>query len=1250
MEHVILSAELSQPSPGYRRSAYLAITGLLAFILLYFGLAGWLLTTAWQLLTMPQYGYEGGVAHFCVAAIAFLLAIFMIKAPFGVRHATLAGLLEVKREQQPRLLDYLHQLADAAGAPRPHRVFLSNRVNAAVFYDLSLLNLIFPSKKNLEIGLPLVNSLSQGELRAVLAHEFGHFAQRSMAVGRWAYVAQQVVQEMVERRDALDRLIDGVGQLDIRLRLVAGALQMLVWSLRALVEQVFRLVLLMQRALSREMELQADLVAVSLTGSDALVHALHRLGAADDAWQRTLNFVLGEHGEGRATSDAFAVQSEITRHMADILGDPYYGEAPPLPAGQPEAHRVFKAGLGQPPKMWQTHPFSHVREENAKRRYHAAAIDGSSAWSLFDDAICLRQLMTDQLLQGQPHGAKPASMDESLRHLASIYRREQYQSRYRGVYFARSLTRHAADAAALRQARDAAPAADAGTLYPVALTDVVQELRRLREDSAQLDALLAGRIKAQRGRLEIGGEEYDSRQLPLARQQLATRIGELEEKLRQHDVRCRAWHYAVARQLGQGWPAYLDSLLDMLHYAEHTAANLNDALGLMQNKRAVVTAVKRPSEQSIRLLMADCAELHCVLDEIYRGNDKVQLDAGLAARSGVKESWQASLQKFTLAPVSRNQINEWLQSAEQWCNHTSNWLSALRASVLDQMLVCENLLASHQRDGAPIAAAPAPCAAPSGYALLLQGQERKLQTELDWRARFERADGWLPGAARLLVAGGMVAGVLGAGFMLRAVPVFVHNGLGVDVTVTVDGVEKLVIAGGHDMLDGSIGAHHKISARLKDGSVLETFEADSKGGQPVYNVAGAAPLVSYKVHYGIEGGPERTELGAPRWHISDAHIFFDSPPSSVSSRSWRKVLASAAKLEPEQQLTMIVEEPQRKALLLAHSRWDDLSLPVTRDWMIQAVRAGLSEPLAQRLQLAPDDVALRMVEQDAANESLAVCAAARQRAQAKPGDGDRLYLALRCTGNRPLDYGAVQAAVQRFPQNTRLRYMWVHLLLARSDFAAAIEPLRSLLGDGPIPVPGEELAVELERVQRLVNGNAKQETLMPGLRLVELLRSENDGPYSLLNSGQLGTVMEAVAHDPRPEGIARMQRLVGASDGATPEQVRAALDTPLDQGLDQGTLLVGAALALKYGRDVQPYWSLIRAEFKDEAPKLRAFVTAAHAGQAGAAETALGTMQFELRALAYAAGAVAAGERAPAHWRKYAGLALFGMERPYLKY
>jgi len=70
-------------------------------------------------------------------------------------------------------------------------------VNASVSYDLSLINFIIPSKKNLEIGLGLVNVLTVCELTAVLAHEFGHFTQRSMAVGRWLYIAQQIAGQIV---------------------------------------------------------------------------------------------------------------------------------------------------------------------------------------------------------------------------------------------------------------------------------------------------------------------------------------------------------------------------------------------------------------------------------------------------------------------------------------------------------------------------------------------------------------------------------------------------------------------------------------------------------------------------------------------------------------------------------------------------------------------------------------------------------------------------------------------------------------------------------------------------------------------------------------------------------------------------------------------------------------------------------------------------------------------------------------------
>src|SRR5262245_7807450 len=287
-----LLATLAQPSPAYRRRAWLAVVGLAVFVALYFALAVWFLLTAWHLTI----GAEGGsVPGLLVGGCAALLAVFMLKALFFVRRGGQSDDIEIKPAEQPRLFEFLHQLADQAGAPRPYRVFVSPRVNAAVFYDLSLLNLVFPSRKNLEIGLALVNCLSLGELRAVLAHEFGHFTQGTMSIGRWVYIAQQVAAHLVARRDKLDDVLVGLSHLDLRVAWIGWGLQIIVWSIRSLVETLFSWVVLMQRALSREMEMQADLVAVSLTGSDALIHALHRLQAADDAWDRTLGFVHGEN-------------------------------------------------------------------------------------------------------------------------------------------------------------------------------------------------------------------------------------------------------------------------------------------------------------------------------------------------------------------------------------------------------------------------------------------------------------------------------------------------------------------------------------------------------------------------------------------------------------------------------------------------------------------------------------------------------------------------------------------------------------------------------------------------------------------------------------------------------------------------------------------------------------------------------------------------------------------------------------------
>ena len=242
----------ARPGSHYKRKAWLAVAVLALFIALYLGLTAWFVTTAvWRIDALNT---RSGPIAFLVLAASVFLAVFMIKALFFVKKGAHGNdAVEVTRADEPQLFAFLDRVADEARAPRPHKVFLSQRVNAAVFYDLSLLNLLFPSRKNLEIGLALVNMLNLAEFKAVCAHEFGHFAQRSMAVGRWVYTTQQIAGHIVAKRDMLDTWLNALSRFDVRIAWIGWILRLVVWSLRTVVDAGFRLVVMAQRALSREM-------------------------------------------------------------------------------------------------------------------------------------------------------------------------------------------------------------------------------------------------------------------------------------------------------------------------------------------------------------------------------------------------------------------------------------------------------------------------------------------------------------------------------------------------------------------------------------------------------------------------------------------------------------------------------------------------------------------------------------------------------------------------------------------------------------------------------------------------------------------------------------------------------------------------------------------------------------------------------------------------------------------------------------
>ncbi len=1258
-------AQLTAPSSAYRRHAWLAVAGLLTFAFAYFALMGWFGWTAYRVFRTMLAG-EGGntFANLLVGGFSVFLVAFMAKGLVFLKRGQTSKDMELKPADQPELFAFLHRLADEAGAPRPKRVYLSPRVNAGVFYDLSLVNLLLPSRKNLDIGLPLVNALNLGEFKAVLAHEFGHFAQRTMAVGRWVYVAHQIASQLVARRDALDTILATVARLDFRIAWIGWSLSLIVWAIRSLVDTAFSVVALSERALSREMEYQADLVAASLAGSDALVHALHRLGAADDAWGRTLSFASREFAAGHAVADLFAVQTRMLANLRRVSPDPLYAEPPQLPEREREQHRVFRQAMVRAPEMWSTHPANVDRENNLKRRYVEAVIDERPAMLLFRDADALKHQLTREMLRETPPAF--ADGDESLRRLDAEFDIRALQQRYQGTYLRRSFVRGVATPAELflgpleplnnDQLRERI-----ATLYAPAHGKALQQLQLLEDERATLEAARAGHLRASGNRVHWRDQVLDTSRLGPVITTLDAEIAPLRQAVTQHDQECRTLHRLAARRSGAGWEALLEAQVAVLHFCEHTEADLRDGYGLFVNVLQVVTADKRVSENELHRLIVAASRVQQALVFIYDTAGSCVIDETVSAHGG--KPLAESLGKLGLSAPVQGNMDNWVRNAGDWVNHTCGALSQLRAATLEAMLANEDAVVERLDSTELAPAAPAPSQVPKGYPLLLPGQERKLQTKLGWWDRFQTADGWAAGAARATAAAAIVVGVLVFGMLTGTATVSLYNGLAIPVRVTIDGntvnLEPLQSAS----IDVEPGIAHKVVTHTADGELIESFDSERMTGRShfTYNVASAAPLIQWWAEYGgAKGDPDRM-LGTQRWSATDADFVLQEPPSTIQTKSHqngglRSVVTAMGDRAPRRQIELVGDDEQVRAMILAHARWDAPGSRNLTTWLAMAGRAPdiLPSVIAERLKRYPEDVAALRMEQDLhiGQSAGAACERQTQMAASKPESSSLAYLAVRCMADGPEQDEAFLAGQRRWPQEPWFAHAAGYVLAARSDWTAANEAWSRAATS---PATSEFAALELARVKRMLGANnaelkslAGQSSILTNMLAIDSEEAVGSPYEAYLKLGQGEYELALKLAQPDADLLPRMIRMVAASDGAPSEYVEKAMAMTAEQGVDADSVWATWALALRHGGDESAWRKAVLATDPEEAARMVAFVDAVRANASvQQAEAVLGKVSPGNRGYAYSVAAVLRGKSCPEVWREGAKRLLFDSERPH---
>jgi Zn-dependent protease with chaperone function len=206
-----------------------------------------------------------------IAGLASIAAVARAVVPFAMRPKIVVLGKAVSEVEQPRIWEFITDLAEGVGITRPHNIVLG--LNPTFFVTEA--TLLTPTKRlagrTLYLSLPLCRTFSESELTAVIGHELGHFKGDDTLYSRRFYPIYRGTRDALA---ALERNDSSVAAIVLALPAVA------------LLEYLHDSFQLAERAVSRKRELAADQLGASLASPMELATALAKLHVYVPAWTK----------------------------------------------------------------------------------------------------------------------------------------------------------------------------------------------------------------------------------------------------------------------------------------------------------------------------------------------------------------------------------------------------------------------------------------------------------------------------------------------------------------------------------------------------------------------------------------------------------------------------------------------------------------------------------------------------------------------------------------------------------------------------------------------------------------------------------------------------------------------------------------------------------------------------------------------------------------------------------------------------
>lgn len=223
---------------------------------------GLLVVAVLMVATLPEHVPKLWIVAAAALLVAGFVVLWSILPRFDRFQPPGPELLET---DAPLLFGELRELAAATDQAMPSHVYLCRDVNAFVTERGGIMGI--GPRRVLGLGLPLLATLTVDEVRAVIAHELGHFHGGDTKVGPWLYHVRYGLLRTIAN---LHHTAKYVGE-DF------GPFAAVLGVVRIPFERFTAAFLRGTAGLSRAQEWRADALAVRHVGSEATAGALEKL-------------------------------------------------------------------------------------------------------------------------------------------------------------------------------------------------------------------------------------------------------------------------------------------------------------------------------------------------------------------------------------------------------------------------------------------------------------------------------------------------------------------------------------------------------------------------------------------------------------------------------------------------------------------------------------------------------------------------------------------------------------------------------------------------------------------------------------------------------------------------------------------------------------------------------------------------------------------------------------------------------------